>query len=70
MTELNFKIRGMNCRACAALIEGELRELPGVEEARVDFDSNEAAVVCDNLIIDKKEIFKLVEELGSYNIQL
>ena len=66
MKKLKFKIRGMDCRACAMLIESELRELPGVEETKVNYNSNAAVVIYDNLIINEKEILKTVEELGNY----
>ena len=67
MKKLKFKIEGMDRQTCAVLIEGELREIPGIEEAKVDYDSNEATVVYDELIVNKDKIFKLVEELGNYH---
>lgn len=69
MGKLNFKVEGMNCKACAMLIEEELRESTGVEEAKVDFNSNRAMVIYDELIINIKEIFKMVEKLGNYSVK-
>jgi len=69
MKKFKFKIAGMDCRACAMLIESELRELPGVEEAKVDYNSNKARVVYDGLLVNKSQISKLVEELGNYKIK-
>lgn len=67
MKKLKFRIKGMDCQVCAMLIEGELRETPGVEETKVDYNSNEATVVYDELLVNELEIFKIVEELGNYS---
>lgn len=37
-------VRGMACESCAATVEGLLRSLPGVEDARVSLEENEALV--------------------------
>lgn len=69
MKEIKFKIKGMDCQACARLIEGELRELPGVEKVRVNFDTSEAVVTYNEQITGKDKIYKLVRELKNYKVQ-
>ena len=41
---LSFRIEGMDCAACASHIEQALRQVPGVENAQVDFESGIASV--------------------------
>ncbi|RMH57580.1 MAG: hypothetical protein D6679_06265 [Candidatus Hydrogenedentota bacterium] len=43
-SRLCFAIEGMTCPACARRIEEALREMPGVESARVDYGKAEACV--------------------------
>jgi copper chaperone CopZ len=70
MKKIKFRIKGMNCQACAILIADELRETVGVEESVVNFSSNMARVVFDPQIVSKEELFKLIEELGDYQVVL
>lgn len=69
MKEIKFKIKGMNCKACAMVIADEIREMTGVEEVEVDFSTNSARVVYDEPLVDKEGIFRLIEELGDYKIE-
>jgi len=41
---LSFRIEGMSCPSCALAIEANLKRLPGVTDARVDFEKGEATV--------------------------
>lgn len=45
---VTFQVEGMACRNCANEIARELREVPGVTDASVDFDRSSAAVVLDD----------------------
>jgi copper chaperone CopZ len=69
MKEIKFKIKGMNCKACAMVIADEVREMTGIEEAEVYFNTNSARVVYDEMVLDKEKIFRLIEELGDYKIE-
>ena len=42
--EVSFGVTGMTCTSCAATIERNLRKVPGVQTARVNFASERATV--------------------------
>ncbi|WP_124728124.1 heavy metal translocating P-type ATPase [Staphylospora marina] len=42
---VNFRLEGLTCAGCAEQFERSVREIPGVEEARVDFASSRLTVV-------------------------
>ena len=46
-TELTFGVTGMTCTSCAATIERNLRKVPGVQTAKVNFASERATVTFD-----------------------
>ena len=67
MSEYNRKvlpILGMNCQACALIIEKRLRKLEGVKEAKVNYMTQNIAVTYDPSRIGIPEIEKAIEELG------
>ena len=43
--ELRFRVEGMHCGACVVTLMQALMEVPGTEDARVDFRSETATVV-------------------------
>ena len=57
-------ILGMDCPACALTIEKRLRKLEGVEEAKVNYMTQNVVVTYDSSKIGVPEIEKAVEELG------
>ena len=59
-----FPILGMSCTTCAATLERTLRELPGVEQASVNFASESAFVEYDPSRIDLGTIGDTVADLG------
>jgi len=69
MNKINFKIKGMSCNACVQLITKELKEQPGVIEAKVDFDSNSGLVMYDKTKIQKQGIFNVVKKAGDYQAE-
>ena len=44
---VTFQVEGMACRNCANEIAHELKDVPGVVDASVDFDSGKATVALD-----------------------
>ncbi len=44
MKSVTLRINGMHCAACVTRLERVLRRVPGVEEAHVDFATNEATI--------------------------
>ena len=47
-TQVNFPITGMTCVNCAANLERALKKVPGVQDAAVNFASEQAAVTLDS----------------------
>lgn len=43
-TVLTFHVNGMHCRACTVLIEGKIKEFPGVTDVHVSLSSNQMTV--------------------------
>jgi len=69
MQKAKFQIKGMNCKSCANLIEEKLKNLEGVIEAKVDFDSKKAVVAYDEEKTGENNIKKAVEESGNYQVE-
>ncbi len=62
--QIQLTIRGMVCSACALLIEYQLRRLPGVARANVDFGGQTAYVTFDSQLITRGELQRAVERAG------
>lgn len=57
-------ILGMDCPSCALTIEKRLRKLEGIKEAKVNYITQDVAVIYDPSKIRIPEIEKAIEELG------
>lgn len=69
MNKINFKIKGMSCNSCVQLITKELKNQPGVIEAKIDFSSKSGLVIYDKTKIQKQDIFNAVEKTGDYQVE-
>jgi copper chaperone len=49
MTEFTYRVPGMHCDHCRAAVEGELRQVSGVDAVRVDLETKLVSVRGDNL---------------------
>lgn len=49
-TRVQLGISGMHCTSCAGILEHALREVPGVQQANVNFASEKAAVQTDGSV--------------------
>lgn len=58
-----FKINGMHCPSCQVLIEEELKELPGVVSAKINYQAGLAQVEFDNEKVKKEQIFTAIKKL-------
>lgn len=63
-TQVDLKISGMTCAACASLIERRLRKLPGVHSASVNFAVARATVEYDPAKVDVASMINRVIESG------
>ncbi len=59
-----LNIEGMDCGACATLIEKNLTEIPGVRLAHVSFEKRQANVEYDPKAVKPSRLVKAVEEAG------
>lgn len=59
-----LKIEGMDCGACATLIEKNLAQIPGVRVAQVSFEKKQANVEYDPKAVQPSRLVKAVEEAG------
>ena len=60
----DLPIRGMTCASCASRIERGLSDLPGVEDAHVNFATEIATVLYDATATEPNEFRARVSELG------
>lgn len=61
---VTLNISGMDCKACAAGVEGSLANINGVRRARVNFQSGEATVEYDNNVVKAAVFVDRVSENG------
>lgn len=59
-----FKVKGMNCAACAARVEKGLSKMEGVNSAHVNFAAENAAVEFDPNLVTPGEMIEKIRQLG------
>ena len=62
--QARIEIRGMVCAACGLLIEHQLRRLPGVIQAHVDFATQRAYVAYDEKLVARDEVLHEIRRAG------
>src|SRR3989344_1502027 len=62
--KISFPIIGMHCASCAKLIERKLQKTPGVNEASVNYGSEQATVDCDLDICNEEKLVGAVKDIG------
>ncbi|MFA6064627.1 MAG: heavy-metal-associated domain-containing protein [archaeon] len=60
----NFKVDGMHCNSCVALIKMELEENKAVKEVKGDFQKGSITVDYDDKKTNINELKKGIEEAG------
>jgi Cu+-exporting ATPase len=66
--KIELPITGMNCAACAARIERELRKMDSVQEARVNFPLKKA-VILPKTDLELKQVVALIRDIG-YDVDM
>lgn len=61
---VNLAISGMHCSSCANIIERQLKKVPGVSEARVNFASEKASIVYDPSLVKIADLENAVAKAG------
>lgn len=64
MKNTSFGIRGMHCSSCAVTIESELKKVPGVVQARVNFASEKAHVEYDEQVAGMHDFHQATQKAG------
>ena len=69
MKKLKFKVQGMNCNSCAALIEAKLENRPGIISSKVSFDSQKATIVYDESQITEENLIEIIKSAGDFKLE-
>jgi copper chaperone CopZ len=64
MKTIKFQLETLTCPSCIAKIEGALNKEPGVEEAKVLFNSSKVKVKYDSEEVSSDQLEKLIEKVG------
>lgn len=64
MTKKIYKIRGMHCRSCEILIEGNISEIPGVKKVKVDHKKGVAEVEYEQAPVATERVAEAIREAG------
>ena len=64
MTDKSFKIRGMHCASCAAIIEKELKKVEGVNSIEVNYGTEAAKVSYDEAKTNPEHLSEKIKPLG------
>lgn len=62
--EETIKVSGMSCNHCKMAVENTLKELKGVNEAKVDLTNNQVKVVYDPGTVSRQTIVETINEAG------
>jgi Cu+-exporting ATPase len=62
--EWNLVIGGMHCASCVARVEGALKRVPGVKEARVNLATERASVVVDPAQVNEAKLCASAADAG------
>ncbi|WP_405099009.1 heavy-metal-associated domain-containing protein [Oceanobacillus sp. FSL H7-0719] len=67
MTTVKFQLEPLTCPSCIKKIETKVAKMPGVEEAKVLFNSSKVKTTFNETDISAEEIKETIEKLG-YNV--
>eukprot|EP00045_Choanoeca_perplexa_P018072 m.277030 g.277030 ORF g.277030 m.277030 type:complete len:1176 (-) comp17703_c0_seq2:2757-6284(-) len=70
MKTASFKIGGMSCSSCVAVIEGRVRRVPGVQQVLVGLLAEQAEVEYDVRQVDAAAIRAMIEDAGFTALEL
>lgn len=64
MKTTRFQLETLTCPSCVTRIEGVLHKEPGVEKAKVLFNSSKVKVSYDGEKVSTDRLVKVIEEVG------
>ena len=62
--KITLDISGMHCASCASIIDRKLKKKEGVESSNVNFSTEKATVVFDDLKLNTNELIEVVKSVG------
>ncbi len=62
--QISLPVTGMHCANCSTTIERNLKKLPGVVEANVNYATEKAMVILDPSLLDEKALIARVRDVG------
>lgn len=65
----NFRVKGMHCASCAAIVQKTLKKVEGVESADVNYGTETAKIAFDEAKVDFKKLSAVVKPLG-YSLEM
>ena len=67
MNAVTFKIEGMHCGGCAAIIQALLERSAGVRKATASYDAGEARALYDPQTVTEEQLIAAIEK-GGYRV--
>src|SRR3989344_1369308 len=64
MAQHTYKVKGMHCASCSAIIEKTLKKVEGVESVAVNYGTETAKVTFDEAKTNHHHLSQKVEHLG------
>src|SRR3989344_752776 len=64
-----YRVKGMHCASCSAIIEKTFKKVPGVVSAEVNYGTEKAKVSFDPSMIHPHDLSKKIEPLG-YSLEV
>lgn len=70
MTKVNFKVIGMHCASCEALIKDELSEIEGAAQPQIDFKTGIGSVMLDIAKSTPDAVLEAIDRAGEYKASI
>ncbi|MFA5022435.1 MAG: cation transporter [Patescibacteria group bacterium] len=67
MTQIEFQVNGLHCKSCKTLLEGEVGELAGVKDIKVNYQTGNCQIEFDR---DQISFSKIKEKIESFDYQV
>ena len=67
LKRIKFSVDGLHCKSCKTLLEGEIGDLAGVDDVKVDYQTGECVVEFDQ---EKIRIGKIKDKIEEYDYQV
>lgn len=58
------KVGGMSCQGCVKSVTKVLQDLPGISQAEVSLERNEASVVYDEAVASREAMLRAIDAAG------